>query len=151
MIIAQSNGIVTTSIAVFQRERALLKRERAKENVWSPALLPCQDSFGHDQQRPTAVSLWRNYLLVLRISSVRRGIFPVSPDLLPDHVVRSEYGIVLEHLNAQHGRSLDPGSSHHSIFYHHGWLLHPVREYACAGPMDELVILCSIWLHEHVW
>ena len=31
MLIAQSNGIVTTSISVFQRERALLSRERAKK------------------------------------------------------------------------------------------------------------------------
>lgn len=31
MIIAQSNGIVTTSISIFQRERALLSRERAKK------------------------------------------------------------------------------------------------------------------------
>lgn len=31
MLIAQSNGIVTSSISVFQRERALLTRERAKK------------------------------------------------------------------------------------------------------------------------
>jgi len=31
MLIAQSNGIVTTSVSVFQKERALLSRERAKK------------------------------------------------------------------------------------------------------------------------